>query len=465
MVRGRNGFGTAGRSVPVRCSRGHPTVLDHGVPAMRLSGHSYSVHGHSGNATGKRHSFIRGHRASVRGPLHAVLTISRAPAPRTTAVMAVRASLTSVALFAPGGRRSLRSYVPIMTATRPARRGLLRRRPVWLIRSDPTATATPLPASARSRSRTSCSIAALRALQLRPRSASTPFRQAGAITPPVRLPRQPASAESPRRHDLTAQAARARPSTSRSARSRPPRADPGPDARGSDQPADRSPDAGSDRSPDAGSDPDAPTHGSDRSSDAGSDAEAPTQAPTAPPTAQSRSRRSAPSAVVPSRSQLASANVDDVLSTPGDVVINADGTYPEPGDYSAVGRVGGDVVTDAGPFTSRPPDRGSDGSHHGASILIAKLDNNGTADPRMTSSWTAPPSRSTSTTATRLRRRRRARLRPRRDLDGMLDTDQLEAGWYWIVEAVVPAGLHRQRPDPRRAQHRSSVTCLWDAPG
>jgi hypothetical protein len=49
---------------------------------------------------------------------------------------------------------------------------------------------------------------------------------------------------------------------------------------------------------------------------------------------------------------FASANVDDVLITPGGTVIAADGTYPlAPGDYTAVGRVGGDVVTDEVEFT------------------------------------------------------------------------------------------------------------------
>jgi hypothetical protein len=46
------------------------------------------------------------------------------------------------------------------------------------------------------------------------------------------------------------------------------------------------------------------------------------------------------------------ANVDDVLITPGGLVITADGTFPlAPGDYIAVGRVAGEVVTDEVPFT------------------------------------------------------------------------------------------------------------------
>ena len=44
---------------------------------------------------------------------------------------------------------------------------------------------------------------------------------------------------------------------------------------------------------------------------------------------------------------FAAANVEDVLITPGDLVIDGDGTFPlEPGDYTAVGRVGGEVVTE-----------------------------------------------------------------------------------------------------------------------
>ena len=48
---------------------------------------------------------------------------------------------------------------------------------------------------------------------------------------------------------------------------------------------------------------------------------------------------------------FAAANVDDVLLSDG-TVIDADGTYElEPGDYTAVGRVGGEVVTDEVEFT------------------------------------------------------------------------------------------------------------------
>ena len=51
-------------------------------------------------------------------------------------------------------------------------------------------------------------------------------------------------------------------------------------------------------------------------------------------------------------SNFAAANVEDVLITPGDVVINGDGTTPlAPGEYVAVGRVGGEIVTDEVAFT------------------------------------------------------------------------------------------------------------------
>ena len=88
----------------------------------------------------------------------------------------------------------------------------------------------------------------------------------------------------------------------------------------------------------------------------------PTEAPTNPPTEAPTESADGGQFSVPSFTiecggsitvtNFASANVDDVLITLGDVVIDADGTYPfEPGDYSAVGRVGGEVVTDAIPFT------------------------------------------------------------------------------------------------------------------
>ena len=88
VVRGRTDFGLPGRSLTVRWSRGHPTVLDRGGPGVPLSRPLHSVNGHSGIATGERYSLIRGHCASARGPSHAVLAISHASPNGPTAVVA-----------------------------------------------------------------------------------------------------------------------------------------------------------------------------------------------------------------------------------------------------------------------------------------------------------------------------------------------------------------------------------------
>ncbi len=50
-------------------------------------------------------------------------------------------------------------------------------------------------------------------------------------------------------------------------------------------------------------------------------------------------------------------------------------------------------------------------------------------------------------------------------VEGLLDTSQLEAGWYWIVEAVVPAGFTGSDPILVQLNTDSSVTCAWDAIG
>jgi hypothetical protein len=50
-------------------------------------------------------------------------------------------------------------------------------------------------------------------------------------------------------------------------------------------------------------------------------------------------------------------------------------------------------------------------------------------------------------------------------VDGLLDTDQLEAGWYWIVEAVVPDGFIGSDPILVELNIDPSVTCIWDAVG
>jgi hypothetical protein len=49
---------------------------------------------------------------------------------------------------------------------------------------------------------------------------------------------------------------------------------------------------------------------------------------------------------------FAAASVDDVIVNPGGLVISSDGTFQlAPGDYTAVGRVNGQAVTDATAFT------------------------------------------------------------------------------------------------------------------
>ena len=49
---------------------------------------------------------------------------------------------------------------------------------------------------------------------------------------------------------------------------------------------------------------------------------------------------------------FAAASVDDVFVNPGGLVISSDGTFNlAPGDYTAVGRVDGQAVTDAAAFT------------------------------------------------------------------------------------------------------------------
>ena len=48
---------------------------------------------------------------------------------------------------------------------------------------------------------------------------------------------------------------------------------------------------------------------------------------------------------------------------------------------------------------------------------------------------------------------------------GLLDTDELEAGWYWIVEAVVPTGFVGGDPILVELNTDASVSCIWDAEG
>jgi hypothetical protein len=54
---------------------------------------------------------------------------------------------------------------------------------------------------------------------------------------------------------------------------------------------------------------------------------------------------------------------------------------------------------------------------------------------------------------------------PATTTDGLLDTDPLEAGSYWIVESVVPAGFTGSDPILVDLNTDDSVTCIWDALG
>jgi hypothetical protein len=48
---------------------------------------------------------------------------------------------------------------------------------------------------------------------------------------------------------------------------------------------------------------------------------------------------------------------------------------------------------------------------------------------------------------------------------GLLDTDPLAEGWYWIVEVVVPTGFTGSDPILVQLNLDSTETCVWDATG
>ena len=54
---------------------------------------------------------------------------------------------------------------------------------------------------------------------------------------------------------------------------------------------------------------------------------------------------------------------------------------------------------------------------------------------------------------------------PATTVDGFVDTDQLEAGSYWIVETVVPDGFVGSDPILVDLNLDASITCAWDASG
>jgi hypothetical protein len=54
---------------------------------------------------------------------------------------------------------------------------------------------------------------------------------------------------------------------------------------------------------------------------------------------------------------------------------------------------------------------------------------------------------------------------PAATVGGTLDTTPLDAGWYWIVEAIVPDGFTGSDPILVELNIDSAVTCVWDALG
>jgi hypothetical protein len=54
---------------------------------------------------------------------------------------------------------------------------------------------------------------------------------------------------------------------------------------------------------------------------------------------------------------------------------------------------------------------------------------------------------------------------PATTVGGLLDTDPLDEGSYWIVETVVPDGFTGSDPILVELNLDSAVTCVWDAAG
>ncbi len=102
-----------------------------------------------------------------------------------------------------------------------------------------------------------------------------------------------------------------------------------------------------------------------------------------------------------------------------------------------------------------------------ASILIAKLDNNGTADGSddvlldgaSFEVWSDDGDGSFDVDQDTLVFDEAAAI------GGQLDTTDLSGGSYWIVETVVPDGFDGSNPILVELNLDSSVTCVWDAAG
>lgn len=102
-----------------------------------------------------------------------------------------------------------------------------------------------------------------------------------------------------------------------------------------------------------------------------------------------------------------------------------------------------------------------------ASILIAKYDTKGTdsldddeaLDGASFEVWMDDGDEAFDTTKDTLV------FGPATTVGGLLDTDPLAEGWYWIVETVVPAGFTGSDPILVELNLDSDVTCVWDAQG
>jgi hypothetical protein len=102
-----------------------------------------------------------------------------------------------------------------------------------------------------------------------------------------------------------------------------------------------------------------------------------------------------------------------------------------------------------------------------ASILIAKIDDNGTADPNddvlldgaSFEVWADDGDNSFD------KNQDTKVYGPVEASDGLLDTDVLPGGKYWIVETVVPSGFVGSDPILVELNLDPSKTCIWDRSG
>ncbi len=102
-----------------------------------------------------------------------------------------------------------------------------------------------------------------------------------------------------------------------------------------------------------------------------------------------------------------------------------------------------------------------------ASILIAKVDNNGTADPSDDVLLDGAEFEVYLDDGDGIFEADQDTLVFGEDptVDGLLDTDALPAGSYWIVETIVPDGYVGSDPILVELNLDPTMTCVWDAAG